>query len=126
MSEPTDAATAGVGSPRVYDAFISYSHAQDRLIADALQREMQRFGVPWYRHRPLPPGSPAQVGSLRPLLVFRDITNLAATPGLWPDIERALGMSEWFILMASPAAARSPWVRKKSPGGWRTGRPNGS
>jgi WD40 repeat protein len=96
-----------------YDVFISYSHAQDGPVAEALQRELRRFGVPWYRHRPAPPGSLPSRRRQRPLRIFRDVTDLAASPGLWPHIEQALGSSEWFILMASPAAAESAWVRSE-------------
>jgi hypothetical protein len=95
-----------------YDVFISYSHAQDVPVAEALQRELRRFAVPWYRHRPAPPGLRLPRGQ-RPLRIFRDATNLSASPGLWADIERALASSEWFVLMASPAAADSPWVRQE-------------
>ncbi len=94
-----------------YHAFISYSHAQDRLIADALQREVRRFGVPWYGHRTAPLVGPP--GSRGPLRIFRDVTNLSATPALWPGILAALGASQWLILMASPAAAQSGWVRQE-------------
>jgi hypothetical protein len=31
-----------------YDAFISYSHAKDKLIAAALQSVVQKLGKPWY------------------------------------------------------------------------------
>jgi WD40 repeat protein len=82
-----------------YDAFVSYSHEQDNALADALQSELQSFARPWYRPRAL--------------RIFRDETNLSATPGLWPTIERALEISDWFILMASPASASSPWVQKE-------------
>ena len=68
-------------------------------IAEALQAEIQTFARPWYRPRIL--------------RVFRDETNLAAAPELWPEIEHALSESKWLILMASPHAARSLWVRKE-------------
>ena len=51
--------------------------------------------------------------SARALNVFRDQTNLGASPGLWPSIESALQESEWFVLMASPEAAGSSWVRRE-------------
>jgi WD40 repeat protein len=82
-----------------YDAFISYSHAKDRPIAAALQSVIQRLGKPWYTRRAL--------------RVFRDDTSLSATPELWPSIERALGQSRYFILLASPSAASSKWVSKE-------------
>src|SRR5438046_555924 len=82
-----------------YDAFISYSHAKDKPIAAALQSVVQKLGKSWYRRRAL--------------RVFRDDTSLSATPSLWPSIERALGQSRYFILLASPDAAASKWVNKE-------------
>ena len=89
-------ASAGVAE---YDAFISYSHGQDGRLAAALQAELARFARRWYRPRAM--------------RVFRDETDLAASPELWPDIERRLARSRWFILIASPESARSPWVRRE-------------
>jgi WD40 repeat protein len=82
-----------------YDAFVSYSHGQDQALAQALQSELQRFARPWYRPRAL--------------RVFRDQTDLSASPGLWSSIEQALKESSWFILMASPASAKSHWVQQE-------------
>jgi WD40 repeat protein len=82
-----------------YAAFISYSHALDGTLAPALQTSLEQFGRVWYRRRAL--------------RLFRDTTNLAATPHLWNSIERALGSSSWFILLASPDSARSMWVRRE-------------
>ncbi|MEV4567670.1 TIR domain-containing protein [Nonomuraea sp. NPDC049419] len=82
-----------------YDVFISYSHSRDTGLAEALQSELQRFACPWYRPRAL--------------RVFRDKTDMAASPRLWPEIERALSASRWFVLMASPDSAASPWVCKE-------------
>ena len=89
----------GIDSGLGYDAFISYSHAQGRYVAEALQSGLENFARPWYRPRQL--------------RVFRDKTNLAATPALWPSIESALAASRWFILIASPEASASRWVRKE-------------
>ena len=82
-----------------YDAFISYSHAADGRLAPALQSGLQRLAKPWYR--------------LRALRVFRDETGLSTNPHLWPSIEAALDESEWFVLLASPESASSPWVDKE-------------
>ncbi|MET9513096.1 TIR domain-containing protein [Streptomyces flavidovirens] len=94
---------AGVGErheeDRRYDVFISYSHAWDREVARALQSQLHRFAKPWYRPRSI--------------TVFRDETDLSATPGLWREIERALSRADWLVVMASPRAAASPWVRKE-------------
>ncbi len=82
-----------------YDAFISYSHALDGRLAPALQLGLHRFTKPWYR--------------LRAMRVFRDDTTLALTPALWPKIRRSLDEAGCLILMASPKAAQSEWVRKE-------------
>src|SRR4051794_25496042 len=82
-----------------YDAFISYSHAKDKPIAAALQWAVQKLGKPWYRRRAL--------------RIFRDDTSLSATPSLWPSIEKALGETRYFLLLASPEAASSRWVNKE-------------
>ena len=82
-----------------YDAFISYSHANDKAVAAALQTAVQRLGKPWYRRRAL--------------RIFRDDTSLSATPHLWPAIENALDRSRFLILIASPEAAASQWVAKE-------------
>lgn len=86
-------------APAGYDAFMSYSHAADAQFAPFLQRAVQRFAKPWYR--------------LRSVRIFRDQTGLAVTPELWPEIQRALDASRFFILLASPEAAGSEWVRKE-------------
>lgn len=90
-----------------YDAFISYSHAADGELAPALQAGLQSLGKPWYRRRAL--------------RVFRDKTSLSATPELWPTIERVLAGSRYFVLLASPEAARSRWVDQEVDW-WRTHR----
>lgn len=82
-----------------YKAFISYSHAADDKLAPALQSALHRFAKPFYR--------------LRAVRVFRDKTNLQVTPQLWPTIQQALAASEYFLLLASPAAARSHWVKEE-------------
>ena len=79
-----------------YAAFISYSHSADGKFAPALQSGLQQFARPWNR--------------LRAIRVFRDQTGLAVTPALWSSIVSALDSSEYFLLLASPQAARSHWV----------------
>jgi WD40 repeat protein len=82
-----------------FDGFISYSHAADGRLAPAVQRGLHRLGKPWHRRRAL--------------WIFRDQTGLAVTPGLWSSIQTALDGSEYFVLLASPEAARSPWVNRE-------------
>lgn len=83
-------------SERGYDAFISYSHAEDRGVAQRLRAGAEKVAKPWYRPRAL--------------RVFLDVSSLAAEPALWPSVERALARSRWFVLVASPGAAGSEWV----------------
>jgi len=83
-----------------YDAFISYSHTADGRLAAALQSALDSFAKPWYR--------------LRALHIFRDQTNLAVNPALWSSIREALDQSLFFIFLASPEAAVSPWVEKEA------------
>lgn len=82
-----------------YDAFISYSHAADGKLAPALQAGLRRFAKPWHRRRAL--------------WIFRDQTSLSASPELWTSIQQALADSRYFILLASPEAAASPWVQRE-------------
>ena len=99
--------TRGVGEPPAgpqsaasgYDAFISYSHAADGTLAPAVQQGLEMLAKPMYQRRAL--------------RVFRDQTSLAVTPALWPTIQQSLEASRYFILLASPAAARSPWVEQE-------------
>jgi WD40 repeat protein len=82
-----------------YDAFISYSHLEDDALAATLQAGLETFACPWYRPRAL--------------RVFRDITDLTATPGLLTEIIGALSVSRWFVLVASERAAQSHWVNEE-------------
>ncbi|MDQ1480457.1 MAG: hypothetical protein QOI44_1318, partial [Actinomycetota bacterium] len=83
----------------MYDVFISYSHAGDSLLSDRLQTGLQRFAKPWWRRRATS--------------VFRDTTGLTANPGLWSSIVDAMEQSRFFLLLASPEAAASPWVSRE-------------
>jgi len=85
--------------PKLYDAFISYSHSSDQHIAPILQRSLQTFAKPWWR--------------IHAANIFRDETNLSASPHAWPDIKQALDAASNLILLASPKAAQSKWVRKE-------------
>jgi hypothetical protein len=79
---------AGSWEQMLYKAFISYSHAADGKLAPALQRSLHNIAKPWYR--------------LRSMRVFRDETNLSASPGLWSKIEQALNQADYFLFLASP------------------------
>src|SRR5688500_17380297 len=82
-----------------HDAFISYSHAADGRLAPAFQQSLEKLAKPLLR--------------LRALNVFRDQTSLTASPALWPGIVAHLAVSQWFLLLASPASAASHWCNKE-------------
>ena len=94
----------------MYKAFVSYSHAADGKLSPAIQSGLQRFAKAWYQSRAM--------------RVFRDETSLSANPALWESIEKALEASEYFLLLASPQAAQSPWVRREIDW-WLEHRPRG-
>jgi hypothetical protein len=83
-------------SMKAFNAFLAYSHAADSQFAAALQTGLARFAKPWYRSRAL--------------RIFRDATNLSATPDLWSSITDVMDNSEYMILVASPHAAQSKWI----------------
>ncbi|MBN7817024.1 toll/interleukin-1 receptor domain-containing protein [Algoriphagus pacificus] len=83
----------------MYDAFISYSHAADGKLAPAVEKSLQRFGIPWWKKRVLN--------------IFRDESSLSVSPHLWTNIEEALSKSSYLIYMASPKSAESKWVKKE-------------
>src|ERR1700736_4471264 len=82
-----------------YDAFISYSHSADGRLAPAVQAGLQRLARPWYR--------------IRALRVFRDESGLSGNPHLWTSIAAAFKASSYFVVLASPEAAASPWVNRE-------------
>src|SRR5262245_18816299 len=85
---------------QVHDAFISYSHQADTKLATAIEIGLERLAKPLL--------------SLRAMDVFRDQTSLTASPALWPSILKHLSDSRWFILLACPASAQSPWCVKET------------
>ena len=87
---------------RQYEAFISYSHAGDSILAAELQRVLNRIARPAYKW-----------WQWWPPRVFRDQTNLAAASDLGAEIEGALASSDSFVLLASTEAATSPWVDRE-------------
>ena len=82
-----------------YHGFISYSHAADVKLAPKLESALKKLVRPWYK--------------IKARNIYRDQTNLAVSPHLWANIERALSGSENFILMASKEAATSKWVNRE-------------
>ena len=82
----------------VYDAFLSYDH-DDRAAAYGIQRGLHRIG--------------RRVGRLHALRVFRDSTDLTASPDLWGKVTEAMDRSRYMIAVLSPNAVASKWVNKE-------------
>ena len=82
----------------LYDAFISYAH-DDRAVAQGIQRDLHRIG--------------RRVGRLHALRVFRDSTDLSASPDLWGKVIEAMDRSRYVIVVLSPQAVASAWVNKE-------------
>jgi hypothetical protein len=54
-----------------------------------------------------------RLGQLRALRVFRDDTDLTASPDLWGHITDGLDRSRYLIVVLSPQAAQSMWVNNE-------------
>jgi DNA-binding beta-propeller fold protein YncE len=82
---------------RRYDVFFSYTHA-DAKLAEKLRRGLEGLGRPIWRLHPA-------------LRVFRDAEDMPPSPRLREVVYAAIADSEWFLLLATPASARSDFVR---------------
>jgi WD40 repeat protein len=99
LSDVDVAALPGASPSSRYDVFVSYAH-EDARLAERLRWGLLRLGRPFWRTSPR-------------LRVFLDKATMSASSALWPSICRALDDSEWFVLLASPASARSRWVGRE-------------
>ena len=82
----------------LYDAFISYDH-DDRAVAHGIQRGLHRIG--------------RRVGRLYALRVFRDSTDLTASPDLWGKVTEAMDRARYLIVVLSSHAVASTWVNRE-------------
>ena len=85
-----------------YSAFISYSHADQRL-ARWLHSSLETYRLP-RAVRAKNAGKPR----LGP--VFLDQSDMGASPNLGDEVERALAASESLVVICSPASQQSRWV----------------
>ncbi len=83
----------------LYHVFISYSHASQHTLSQAVEQGLKRLLR-----------GPFQRSALN---VFRDESALSAGHDGIEQILRHLSKSHWFLLIASPAAAQSPWCKRE-------------
>ncbi|AHE52392.1 TIR domain-containing protein [Sphingomonas sanxanigenens] len=102
-----DASRAVIGTR--YRAFLSYSH-RDARFAARLHRRLETWRIP----RAIV-GRPTALGPLPPTLapIFRDREELPAAADLSEEVGRALTQAASLIILCSPAAAQSRWVRRE-------------
>lgn len=79
-----------------YDIFLSYNRGTAMPIARELQRGLHAFGKPLFK--------------MRARRVFLDQTDLSAGPAFRDYVLNAAVASQSFLLLASPASAKSTWV----------------
>jgi hypothetical protein len=91
-----------MGNLYYYDAFISYSQAEDGKLAPVIQSALQKINAPWH-------------GLSKPKInIFRDATNLGKSPGKLTDsIKEGIKSSNKYILLCSPRAKNSYWVNEE-------------
>ena len=82
-----------------HHAFLSYNHGADAALAAAFQRGLEHIAKPLLK--------------LRAMNVFRDATDLTASPTLWPGIVAHLESAQWLLVFACPAWAASMWCNKE-------------
>lgn len=92
-----------------YRAFISYSHA-DRRVVEWLHGALEGYRIPSKLVGELTPLGPvpARLGKF-----FRDRDELAAAGDLSAELKGALKRSMFLIVVCSPAAAQSKWVNEE-------------
>ena len=102
-----DATRAVIGTR--YRAFLSYSHRDTRFAA-RLHRRLETWRIPKSIV-----GQPTILGPLPPTLtpIFRDREELPAAADLSEEVGRALTQASSLIILCSPAAAQSRWVRRE-------------
>ena len=97
-----------------HDVFISYrlSRSPDREIAEELQKALETYPVSFSLGHSLV--KPARFRFLPSRLrVFRDMSDLSATPDLWQSISDQLRKSRWLLVVCSPGTPQSPWISKE-------------
>ncbi|MEL6388103.1 MAG: toll/interleukin-1 receptor domain-containing protein, partial [Pseudomonadota bacterium] len=88
-----------------YTAFVSYSQ-KDSAEAGKIQSWLESFRLP--KANAAPGKNGRKLGR-----IFRDKTDLTASPEVWPALQAKIAASEYLIVLCSPNAAQSEWVDKE-------------
>lgn len=92
-----------------YAAFISYRHLpRDAEVACEVQRAIEEYRLPRHVAQAHQASRSAKLGKC-----FRDEDELAASHSLPDSIREALTASRTLIVICSPEAQESPWVRRE-------------
>lgn len=107
-ADPSSGTSGSVGAKR-YRVFLSYSHA-DTKWARWLMRRLEGWRVPRRFY-----GRAAPIGEVgkRIAPVFRDRDELPTTSDLGETIRAALRESATLVVICSPTAAKSRWVKEE-------------
>ncbi|UTW59326.1 toll/interleukin-1 receptor domain-containing protein [Kordiimonas sp. SCSIO 12603] len=92
-----------------YKAFISYSH-KDAALGEEIHKELEKYKVP---KRLVGKATAVGVVPLKLGQFFRDREELPVAEDLTTEVAKALGQSEFMIVLCSPSAAASRWVNKE-------------
>ncbi len=79
-----------------YDAFISYSHSADGVLAPKIRDGLQKLAKPWNKRRALN--------------IFLDQASLEVSSGLKESLHAKLDGTDWLVLLLSEDCAQSQWV----------------
>ncbi|GAA0236490.1 TIR domain-containing protein [Cryptosporangium japonicum] len=85
-----------------YDAFISYSHRADALLAKRARRALARLT-----------GQRRLAGRHLRIYLDHTATTVSGSHDLWTTVRTALADSEYLLVFASPESARSTWVGRE-------------
>lgn len=95
-----------------YDAFISYRHCElDGFVAEKLHKALESYKLPGNVKRQIKKND--EKASTRISRVFRDEEELPLSSDLEGSIVKALGNSDWLIVICSPRLKESVWCRKE-------------
>lgn len=106
MSENAKEKNSGKEREFLFDAFISYRHADlDSAVAGYLQKALEHYKVPREIQK--------RCGKKSLQRIFRDEEELGASSDLFGEIEQNLQCSEFLIVICTPRLQESKWCMRE-------------